>query len=248
MAEVMKLKDILSDLESYGASGMQKVAEKEEKTANASVSDAKNELVAALNSATSVEKTASAQEPVTDRLVKVAEDLASSEGEMLAKEAQLYGAAVADGFMARLNQYEQAAGSTKVASVEEESFEKFAEENPEITKQAVELGYLHGKMQIEQMKQAAFQQGYADADTQIQELAQTKEGQEKLAAIVEEIAGDEQEKTASAFEKWAQTEEGRAAMPYVQQGYQDAAEEINKIASDTFERGYNDTIRVLRAL
>lgn len=260
MAEVMKLKDILSDLQNVGSSGMDKTAEVRKNAVP--VSTAKDELVAALNDATSAQKTASenAGEPVTDKLVKVAEDLATSEGEALVKEAHIYGAAVADGFMSRIGQYENAAGNTKVAS-EEQTFEKFAEENPEITKQAVELGYQHGKLQIEQLKQAAFQQGYTDASAQINELSQTKEGQEKLAAIAQEMQG-EQEKTASDLEKWAATPEGQKAMPHVQTGYQEtveklaeidrgyreAAVEINKIASETFERGYNDTIKLLRAM
>jgi hypothetical protein len=264
MAEVMKLKDILSDLQDVGASGLDKTAEVQ-KESDTSASDAKNELVAALRDATETQKTASEQpaEPVTDKLVKVAEDLATSEGEALVKEAHVYGVAMADGFMSRIGQYQEAAGNTKVAEAapEAETFEKFAEENPEITKQAVELGYHHGKLQIEQLKQAAFQQGYADADAQIKELSQTKEGQEKLAAMVEEIQRG-QEKTASDFEKWAETEEGKQAMPHVQQGYQEtveklgevdrgykeAAQEINKQASEVFDRGYNDTIKLLRAM
>jgi len=260
MAEVMKLKDILSDLQGIGSSGMDKTAGVR-KSAGAPASTAKDELVAALNSATTTEKTAAVRsEPVTDRLVKVAEDLAASEGEALVKEAHLYGAAVADGFMSRVSQYEGAAGNTKIASTEE-TFEKFAEENPGITKQAVELGYHHGKLQVEHLKQAAFKQGYDDASAQIGSLSQTREGQEKLAAIANEISGGH-EKTASGFEKWAATPEGRQAMPTVQQGYQetmaklatidqgyaDTAREINKMAADTFERGYNDTIRLLRAM
>lgn len=258
MAEVMKLNDILSDLRDVGASGMAKTAEAEKK-ATIPVSDAKKELVTALNEATETQKTASEKsEPVTDRLVKIAEDLAGSEKEAMIKEANLYGSAVWDGFIAAAQRYEAAAGNVKVA--EEQTFEKFAEENPEITKQAIELGYHHGKMQIEQLKQAAFKQGYVDADAQIKELSKTKEGQEKLAAIAQEV--NEQEKTASDLEKWAETKEGRQAMPHVQKGYdetveklaevdrgyREAAEEINKLASETFERGYNDTIKLLRAM
>jgi hypothetical protein len=260
MAEVMKLKDILSDLQDVGPSGMDKTAEVQ-KEAGVPVSNAKDELVAALNDATAAQKTASAQgEPVTDKLVKVAQDLAASEGEALVKEAHLYGTAVADGFMSRIGQYEEAAGNTKVAS-EEQTFDKFAEENPDITKQAVELGYHHGKLQIEQLKKEAFDKGYSDASTQINELSQTKEGQEKLAAIAQEVQGG-QEKTASDLEKWAATAEGQQAMPHVQagyketveklaevdRGYKEAAQEINKLASEIFERGYNDTVKLLRAL
>lgn len=275
MAEVMKLKDILSDLQNVDSSGMHKTAE--QKKTKISASHAKEELITALNNATmQKEASASSAEPVTDKLVKVAQDLAVSENEALVKEAHVYGAAVADGFMARLGQYEQAAGNTKLA--EDQDFAKFAEENPELVKQAVELGYHHGKLQIEELKKQAFLQGYADTSAQIEELSKTAAGREKLAAIASELQSqdEEQEKIASAVEEWISTPEGQEALPYVQagykdtiekvaamnqgyqdtiekiaainQGYQEAAQEINKLASETFERGYTDTIKLLQAM
>ncbi len=264
MAETMKLNDILSDLQNVGSSGMEKTAE-ETPAAGQTVKTARSELVQALDNAMATPKTASAGDPtpVVDKVTKIASDLADSEGEALTKEAVLYGAAVADGFMARIGQYEQV-GATKTASAPggEQNFEKFAAENPEITKQAVELGYLHGKAQIGQLKQASFQQGHADASAQIQELSQTEEGREKLAAIAQELEGKGQTKVASELEKWAATPEGQEAMPYVklgydetmeklaavEQGYSDTAGEINKLAEDVFVRGYNDTIKVLQAM
>ena len=260
MTETLKLNDILSDLQNVGSSGIEKTGE-EKSAAGPNVETARGELVKALDSTMTTSKTAEVADPtpVTDKVTKIASDLADSESEALTKEAHIYGAAVADGFMARIGQYEQA--GTKVASTEVAStgtggdgtqdFEKFAAENPEITKQAVELGYHHGKAQIEQLKQAAFKQGYADADADIKKLAQTEEGRVKLAAIAEELKGEEnagQEKVASEFEKWAATPEGQEAMPYVKLGYSEAAAEINKLAEDTFTRGYNDTIKVLQAM
>lgn len=255
MAETMKLNDILSDLQNIGSSGVEKTAQAAP-PAGQNVNNARSELVNALDSAMSTPKTASVagdQTPVTDKVIKIASDLANSEGEALTKEAHVYGVAMADGFMERIGTYQEAAGNVKVASTgnAEQDFEKFAAENPELTKQAVELGYLHGKQQIEQLKQASFQQGHSDGAAQIQELSQTPEGREKLAAIAQELGIDGQEKVAedaSAFEKWAATPEGQEAMPHVERGYADTATEINKLASETFDRGYNDTIRLLQAM
>ena len=251
MAETMKLNDILSDLQNIGSSGVEKTAQVTSPTGQ-NVKTAKDELVQALNDAMTAPKTAAAkgdQTPVTDKVMKIASDLADSEGEALVKEAHVYGAAVADGFMARIGQYEQASGNVKVASSgnDSQNFEKFASENPELTKQAVELGYLHGKQQIEQLKQASFEQGYNDANAQIQELSQTSEGQQKLAAIAEEI-NDGQTKVASDLEKWAATPEGQETVSYIKLGYADTVKEINKTASDVFSRGYNDTIKLLQAM
>ncbi len=252
MAETMKLNDILSDLQNIGSSGVEKLAQETPVTGQ-NVNTARGELVSALDNAMITPKTAEVagdQTPVTDRVIKIASDLANSEGEALTKEAHFYGAAVADGFMTRIDQYQKASGNEKVASADNtvdnaQNFEKFAAENPELTKQAVELGYLHGKQQIEQMKTASFEEGYNDAAAQIKELSQTEEGREKLAALAKE---DGQTKEASEFEKWAATPEGQEAMPYVEQGYAETSAEINKIASETFDRGYKDTIRLLNAM
>lgn len=221
MTETMKLQDILSDLQNIGGSGVEKTAAQNTPPAGQTVKTARSELVEALDSAMTTPKVAEVVDatPMTDKVIKIASDLANSEGEALTKEAHIYGAAVADGFMARIGQYEQAAGNTKVASAgeEEQDFEKFAAENPELTKQAVELGYLHGKTQIEQAKIASFNQGYTDGSAEIQELSKTAEGRVKLAQIAAE-------QTA-------------------------ASENQEKIAAETSEqRGYEDTIRLLEAM
>lgn len=267
MAEPMKLNNILADLKNVGPAGIEKAAAAPE-AETPSVNDARGELLAALQDVDLSEKTAApaaeAQSAV-EGVRKIASDMATSEAAALQKEAEFYGAAVADGFMARLGQYENAAPVTKVASdgvPTDADFEKFAAENPGLTKQAMELGYRDGQNQVEMLKQAAYEQGYADTLVQIEELSKTAEGQEVLRQIAAEIEGQDQVKVASELEKWAQTEEGREAMPIVrqgyqdtmeklsafQQGYQDTANEINKIASDTFARGFNDTIAVLQAM
>lgn len=256
----MEIKHILADLQGLENGGIDKTASAEtshpEKT-----SSARDNLVTALDSVLSVEgeKTASAGTSATGELVKMASSLASSEGDALVKEAHLYGAAVADGFMSRLGQYEsstQGMDTTKVASADgvptDAEFEKFAQENPDLTKQAMELGYLHGKNQIDELKKLAFSQGYQDAETEINELAKTAEGREKLAHISGELTkqaeAQQTNELSAAFDKLAETSEGQEKLAAIKQGYADGTAEIEKTANDCFERGYNDTIRVLRAL
>lgn len=258
----MEIKHILADLHALDDGGVEKTASDKNET-RSKTSSARDQLMTALNDVLSDdgEKTAAApaSASATGELVKMAASLASSEGDALVKEAHLYGAAVADGFMARLGQYESATqgmGSTKIASADgvptEEEFEKFAQENPDLTKQAMELGYHHGKQQIEELKKLAFAQGYQDAEAEINELSKTAAGREKLAHISNELtkeaAYQAQNDLGAAFEKLAETREGQEKLAAIRQGYNDGMVEIEKTANDCFERGYNDTIRILRAL
>ena len=145
-----------------------------EKTASATGDALKAALREATEAPTTQEKQAAAapQAPVAD-LIKTASQMASAEHEALTKEASLYGAAVADGFMARLSQYNEAAekiasqqGGQKVASAvpaQSDSFEKFAAENPDLVKQAAEVGYANASAQIEKLAEAARKKGYDEA-------------------------------------------------------------------------------------
>lgn len=232
----MKLESILDQLKDVGNTGMSKTASsKKSETASITANKeaaAKTELVRAIDSAlnkpgstkVAAEKTSAAAE-----LVKMAGDLASAEQEALVKQAHLYGSAVADGFVARMQQHGTSA--TKVASaqgIDKDGFDKFASENPELVKQAMTLGYQDGVQQIEMMKQAAMQEkqaafsaGYNDTMAALRNHAQ---GQQKHAADVAD------------FQKSAQ------------QGYNDTINEAVKIASDCVERGYADTMQVLKSL
>lgn len=241
----MKLENILNELKGIGNTGMSKTAsvkgeEKAATTANKEAA-AKDELVQAidnaLNKPTST-KTASEDKSAAAELVKMAGDLASAEQESLVKQAHLYGAAVADGFVARMQQH--SASAVKVAqdqeAIDKDGFNKFAAENPELVKQAMELGYRDGVQQIEmlkqaaaQEKQAAFERGYTDTLSQLQ----------KHAAALE---SDGQDKTAAFQAGYAD------AVKTAQQGYNDTINEAVKIASDCVERGYNDTMKVLKSL
>lgn len=260
----MELQNILSALDTIDDAGTEKTASAEKQVEAEKVSNARDKLLTALDDAMSptTEKTAAVGTPATGELVKMASELAASDSEALTKEAHLYGAAVADGFMSRLGQYESAtagaqpAATTKVASADgvptEAEFEKFAQENPDMVKQAAELGYLHGKQQIEGLKKEAFDKGYTDANAEIAELSKTAEGRAQLATVSQEM-----EKEASvnaevelAFEKVAEnlakTPAGRAKLAAIKLGQADGMVEIEKTANDCFERGYNDTINMLR--
>ena len=259
----MELKNILADLQGIGNDGMSKSASDEAPQAgNSKTSSARDQLVGALNEvlqpATDERtKVAADAQPAQDGLDKMASAIAGSEGELIIKEANIYGAAVADGFMARIGQYEGATAgmqpTTKIASADgvptEEEFNKFASENPDLVKQAMELGYHHGRGQIEELKKHAFAQGYQDCSTEIEELSKTAAGREKLARVAGELEKQAAaEQSGNVFQKLAQTAGGREKLSAAQQGYRETAAEIEKTASDCFSRGYRDTVEILRAM
>lgn len=246
----MELKEILNSIKQTQRDGIEKTAAVTPppvKGAKQKLEKSLQKSLAPAATTAGATKTSTVKTSAVDELVKIAGDLANSESEALQKEAHLYGAAVCDGFMSRLNQYELAAANTpatKTASASD--FEKFAAENPELVKQAVELGYRDGQNQIEQLKVAAFEKGYKDTVAQINELSKTAEGQ----AVLSKTAAQVQEQTgiAAQLEKLAETPEGRVKLAEVKRGYDDTMNELTKMAGDTFDRGYNDTIKVLRAM
>jgi len=109
-------------------------------------------------------KTASTADPQKD-LEKVAAEVANAEHEALVKRAQLFGAAVYDGLVARAAQYQGAIERTpasKTAAVSND-FDKFAHENPELIKQAAEVGFSTTSMQLDQLHKVAAAKGEKDA-------------------------------------------------------------------------------------
>lgn len=146
------------------------------RTANAD--GLKAALHSAITETATSEKVASAPSPMKD-LEKLASDVVNAEQAALVKEANWYGAAVADGFMARIAQYNEAA--TKLASQEQvkaasapmvpDSFEKFASENPELVKQAAEVGYAKTAEQLEYLNKLAYEKGQEDAVQVVHKLA-----------------------------------------------------------------------------
>ncbi len=155
------------------------VAPASAQTGSTSTSDAGERLKQALKEATAPEvqsKVAGHGSPVED-LTKIAADLSKAEHESITKEAQLYGAALCDGFMARAAQYKEATDRaavhapqpTKVAN--DASFEKFASENPELVKEAADLGFNTTRAQLEKLAEAAYAQGWNTTVQQIHKSA-----------------------------------------------------------------------------
>lgn len=120
--------------------------------------------------APAAQKQASAHSPVED-LTKIAADLSRSEHESLVKEAQHYGAAVADGFMARLAQYNAAADQQPTKTASADSLEKFASENPQLMKDAAQVGYDTTQNQLEKLASASYNAGWNTTVQEIHKLA-----------------------------------------------------------------------------
>lgn len=163
----MDLAKILESLNSSATS---------EKTASDATPAANGRLEVALREAMETSRTANTKtaaantaRPAED-LTKIAQRLASAEQEALVKEAQLYGAAVCDGFMARMGTYE-GVQSTKTAAYGND-FEKFASENPDLVKQAAELGYRETREKIAAATQSAYNEGYTKVAGLVKEAAE----------------------------------------------------------------------------
>jgi len=182
----MKLSNVLARIngsdEVKTASDSSNASAKADSGEKAATAQTAEKLRAALKEATvtpaPVEKQASAASPVGD-LTKLASETATMEHEALVKEAQFYGAACADGFMARLAQYNEAAEKiaaqnpavAPIKTAGDDSFEKFASENPELVKQAAELGFDTTKGQMDKLADAAYAKGYDEAVTVIHKTA-----------------------------------------------------------------------------
>jgi len=155
----------------------------------------KQALKEATANPTPVEKQASADSPVGD-LMKTASQIVNAEHEALVKEAHLYGSAVADGFLARVAQHTDAVDRVaanmpaKTASAPvDESFEKFASENPGLVKEAAELGYATTMGQMEKLAEASYTQGYNGAVESIYKYANASfvQGFEDTANLISEL-------------------------------------------------------------
>jgi hypothetical protein len=195
----MELSDILNSLSDDSTSG------EFSKTASDSSTDAlSNAIDRALHSGLTKEASHTAS-PSTD-LVKMASRIADAENLSLVKEAEVYGAAVADGFMARMGTssrpqydntdsikvaFDQGYADTIAALSQEQSYgmDKVAahQEAEMIKAAAFEEGY------NDMIKEAAFEEGYNDT---IKEAA----FEEGYNDMIKEAA--HLEKTAAVFEDY----------------------------------------------
>lgn len=170
----MKIEQVLANIR--GAQPNEKTASEKPAPAPAKTAAAApvptEALKTAMNEALKTgEKTAAEQKqpgPVED-VMKVAAEIANAEKDVAVKEAQLLGAAFYDGVMARAAQFQKAAeelnknapaAPAKIASEQDPEFAKFASENPELVKQAAQLGYEQTRAGLEKMAADAYDQGW----------------------------------------------------------------------------------------
>lgn len=145
------------------------------------------------------QKTAAAGTPV-DALTKVAGEVLSLEQQTLLKEAQMYGTTMADAFLARLGEANTAAAKIAAAqpapvapvaqkTASDDSFEKFAAENPALVKEAMALGYERTMDQLEKLANTAYERGYNDTVTAIYKTGHAvfMKGYEDTARLLQEI-------------------------------------------------------------
>tara|TARA_Y100000592_G_scaffold19371_1_gene29688 strand:- start:8001 stop:8612 length:612 start_codon:yes stop_codon:yes gene_type:complete len=139
-----------------------------------------NRLDRALEEALSMDKTASVNtqaEPSED-LIKIAQRLADAEQLALVKEAEMYGAAVCDGFLARMTEHD--ANGVKVAS-----FGGGANVDEVLLKQAMELGYRETTSQLQNLAQQAYDEGYSSVNEKTASHDQVED-----QAVMEKIAAE----------------------------------------------------------
>jgi hypothetical protein len=173
-------------------------------------------LESALDAALSMDKTASyADNSVatpSEDLVKIAQKLADAEQLALVKEAEMYGAAVCDGFIARMGEHES--NGVKVASFGGGDVDDI------LVKQAMELGYRETRNELEKIAQQAYYEGYAET--------------EKLAAAALQQGYNDTTKIASAALQQGYAEGQQmikvAAEDRANRGYQHAINILGSLA------------------
>lgn len=178
--EIAQILQRLEDSEHAATAGIKTAAAQSTNNPTAPIANAlRDELRQAL-STVQTEKTAqdrTKQAAPVEGLVKMASDLVNAEEEALMKQAQVYGAAICDGFMSRYAQYEHAANDvapqakTAAAPNMDGDFQKFAQENPELTKEAYDLGYRTKKAELRKQADEQFQAGYNDTMGEIHKTA-----------------------------------------------------------------------------
>ncbi len=253
----MELKSVLKQLKI--SAGTEKTAE-EKPAGESKIAVARESLQGALDVALKqAEKVASSTDTsASDSLEKMASDLASADREAMIKEANLYGAAIMDGFVARGSQYGVDVEAEKTAAAEETEFVKWAQENPELFKknfndgftQATEQKEAQEKKEIEKWASTpegketleSFSQGYDATKAQIEKLASTDEGKEKLASF-----GQGYNETVEQLTKIAAEENGQEKLAAVAKGFADGQEAIVKLANDSYSQGFNATVGLLKA-
>lgn len=191
----MELQDIMKRLNASRSAEEAAIKTASVKTGNGhnqtpeTLRNALRDALASVESNTKTASVAPQPERPTDALLKMASDMANAEDAALQKQATVYGAAMCDGFMARFAEYEDAAMKTagmpmqqKTAAydpdlemiktaAQDPEFQKFASENPELVKEAFDLGYRQQWDTMVKEAQDQFQQGYNDQMEQLHKVA-----------------------------------------------------------------------------
>lgn len=194
----MEIKDIMKRLDDSRSDAGIKTASAPSNGTPTNPEALRGALRDALAAAPSTTKTAAVAEPQPNPagdLLKLAEDLTSAEEEAMMKQASIYGAAMCDGFMTRFGQYEDAAleapsvktaqvaqpaqpaaqdvdlNAIKTAAANDAEFQKFASENPDLVKEAVDLGYRQTWDTLVKTAETDFDSGYGDTMTEMHKMA-----------------------------------------------------------------------------
>lgn len=157
-----RLADVLGALNPTKTDSGEKTAQVSTPTSTSPT--ALNEIKTALDNALSgQDKTAqvnTANNTTVQDVEKMAKEIVAADDARLQKEAEMWATVAANTFMERLGQFNNAA--VKVAGSLEHTdmdFKKFASENPEMVKEAHDLGYQKTAMQLNALKQAAYERG-----------------------------------------------------------------------------------------
>lgn len=181
----MKIDRILAGIrESQAAEKQASEAPAPAASSTEKVASTQTALVSAMKDAlTPTEKTASEKKPEAspvDDVMKVAEELAGAEKEAALKEAQILGTAFADAAIARMSEWNKTAGQMLAAAPAaavvqaipgNTDFGKFAQQNPDLVKQAAQLGYEKAKADLEKQAEDSYVQGYNDTVETIHKTA-----------------------------------------------------------------------------
>jgi hypothetical protein len=178
----MKIDRILAGIrESQAAEKQASEAPAPAASSTEKVASTQTALVSAMKDALApTEKTASEKKPEAspvDDVMKVAEELAGAEKEAALKEAQILGTAFADAAIARMSEWNKTAGQmlaaapTAPAVSSTTDFGKFAQQNPDLVKQAAQIGYEKAKADLEKQAEDSYVQGYNDTVETIHKTA-----------------------------------------------------------------------------
>ena len=248
--KVMQLNDILGV-----------ITDTQEKVAETTLVNSDTEKVASVQAAEPVVAPAAFTPVPEGELNKIAEEVLQAEEEAVVKEAHMYGAAVADGFMTRIASYQGAADEISPPQVAD----MHAQQESQYTEKQAEDAYSAGVALVEKTAATlAYNAGYSDvisaAEAEQEKLAAEANAQPArlqfaeslLAAAPTEAVATEKtaeelhiegyiatmEKTASMLKEAGNIEAVEALEKTAfDQGYEDA---MVKIAGSAFDQGYND--------